>query len=205
MKGQYTMQGRSVTWITVKSPPHLNHDSLHEIQFNRQLPSGIVPLDITHNINHKHPRELLIPLLNISHKDVKIPKNTILCSINLNTDVDTIQEFLWQKKQDTEEKAVKNTAQDPQVHKLLLVFPENSNFDIHTNDSGKPAVMLQEAEIPQAATDKVNHMVNNQFACIISCSSADFGITNLGEMDLPSKGLPVASKPYTIPLKYKSS
>ena len=27
MKGQYTMQDRSVTWITVKSPPHLNHDS----------------------------------------------------------------------------------------------------------------------------------------------------------------------------------
>ena len=35
----------------------------------------------------------------------------------------------WQKIQDTEEeKAVKNTAQDPQVHKLLPIFPENSNF-----------------------------------------------------------------------------
>ena len=47
-------------------------------------------------------------------------------------------------------------------------------------------------------------MTNNQFACIISKSSADFGRTNLVEMDLPTMGLPVASKPYTIPLKYNS-
>ena len=47
-------------------------------------------------------------------------------------------------------------------------------------------------------------MINNQFACIILKSSADFGRTNLVEMDLPTTGLPVTSKPYTIPLKYKS-
>ena len=158
------MQGRSVTRITVKSPPHLNHESLHEIQFDRQLCSSIVPLDITYKLNHKHPRELLVPLLNISHKEVKIPRNTTLGSINSITDVDTIQEDLWQQIQDTEEKAVKNTAQDPQVNKLLPIFPENSNFQVHTNDSSKPEVMLQDAEIPQAARDKLNHMVNNQFA-----------------------------------------
>ena len=47
-------------------------------------------------------------------------------------------------------------------------------------------------------------MINTQFACIVSQSSTDFGRTNLVEMDLPTTGLPVASKPYTIPLKYKS-
>ena len=73
----------------------------------------------------------------------------------------------------TEEKAVKNTAQDSQVHKLLPIFPENSNFQIHASDSSKSAVMLQDAEIPQSARDGLNHMVNNQFACIISSSSAD--------------------------------
>ena len=64
--------------------------------------------------------------------------------------------------------------------------------------------MLQDAEIPQASRDKLNHMINNWFICIISNSSADFGRTNLVEMDLPTTGLPVACKPYTIPLKYKS-
>ena len=187
MKGQYTVQSRSVTWITVKSLPHLNHESLHKIQFDRHLPSGIVPLDITHKLNHKHPGELLIPLLNISHKEVKMPKNTILGSINSINDVDTIQEVSWQKILDTEEKAVKNTAQEPQVHQLLCFFPENSNFQIHANDSSMPAVMLQDGEIPQAARDKLNHMVNNQFACIISSSSADFGRTNLVKWTYPQQ------------------
>ena len=75
---------------------------------------------------------------------------------------------------------------------------------MHANDSSKPAVMIQDIEIPQAARDKLNHVINNKFACIISKSSADFGRTNLVEMDLSTTGLPVASKPYTIPLKFKS-
>ena len=118
--------------------------------------------------------------------------------------MDTIQEVSWKKIQDAENEAVSNTTQDPQVHKLLPASPENSNFQIHANDNGKPAIMLQDADIPQSARDKLNHMINNQFACIISMSAADFGRTNLVEMDLPTTGLPVASKPYTIPLKYKS-
>ena len=73
-EGQCNIQSRSITWIMVKSPPHVNNNSINEILFDRKLPPGIIPLDITHNLNHKHPRELLIPLLNISDKEVKIPK-----------------------------------------------------------------------------------------------------------------------------------
>ena len=47
-------------------------------------------------------------------------------------------------------------------------------------------------------------MLNNKFTCIISKSPADFSRTNLVEMDLPTTGPPVATKPHTIPLKYKS-
>ena len=47
-------------------------------------------------------------------------------------------------------------------------------------------------------------MHNTEFTCFISKSSADFSRTHLVEMDLPTTGLPVMSKPYTIPLKYKS-
>ena len=188
----------------VKSHLHINNNSMHKIQFDRKLPPGIILVDITHNLNHKHPSELLIPLLNISNKEVKIPKNTILGSINTINNVDTTQEVSWKKIQEAKEEAVKNTTKDLQVCKLLPAFPKNSNFQIHTNDSGKPAVMLQDAEIPQAARDKLNYMINNQFTCIISNLSTNFCRTNLVEMDLPITCLPVASKPYTIPLKYKS-
>ena len=47
-------------------------------------------------------------------------------------------------------------------------------------------------------------MLTNKFAEIISTSSTDFGWTILIEMDLPNTGLPVSTKPYTIPLKYKT-
>ena len=132
-----------------------------------------------HNLNHKHPHELLIPLHNISNKEIKIPNNTILGSINQINDVDTIQEVSWKKIQDAENEAVSNITQNPQIHKLLPTFPKQSNFQIHANDNSKPAAMLQDADILQAARNKLNHMINNQFACIVSKSSAEFGRTNL--------------------------
>ena len=47
-------------------------------------------------------------------------------------------------------------------------------------------------------------MLTSKFAEIISKSPTDFVRTNLIEMDLPTTGPPVSTKPYTIPLKYKS-
>ena len=85
-------------------------------------------LKVTHNLNHKHPSELLIPLLNISSKDVKIPKNTILYSIDSLNDVDSIQEVSWKKIQEAKNEAVSNTTQDPQVHNLLPTFPKTLIF-----------------------------------------------------------------------------
>ena len=41
-----------------------------------KLPPGIIALDITHRLKHIQPRELIIPLLNISNKEDKIPVNT---------------------------------------------------------------------------------------------------------------------------------
>ena len=128
-----TIQNRSITWIMVKSCPHINNNSIHEIQFDRKLPTGIIPLDITYNLNHKYPSKLLIPLLNISNIEVKIPENTISGSMNPINDVNAIQEVSWQKIQGTIDEAVKNTTQNPQAHKLLPVFPQNSNFQIHAN------------------------------------------------------------------------
>ena len=60
-KGQYSIQNRSITWITIKTPPNVNSNSIYEIQLDRKLPSGIIPLDIAHSLHHKQPSELLIP------------------------------------------------------------------------------------------------------------------------------------------------
>ena len=47
-------------------------------------------------------------------------------------------------------------------------------------------------------------MLISKFTGVISKSFTDFGRTNLIEIDLPTTGPPVSTKPYTIPLKYKS-
>ena len=121
-KGQCNIQHRSITWITVKVPQNLNN-SLYKITLDRKLPSGIILLDVTHNLNCKQPGELLIPLLNVAHKDVKLPKNTISGSINQILDVDSLQEVSLKKIQDAENEAISNAAQihKPKSYSLLFL------------------------------------------------------------------------------------
>ena len=78
-------------------PHHLNNNSIYKITLDRKLPSGIILLDVAHTLNHKQPGKLLIPLLNVAPKDVKLPKNTILGSINQVHDVDSIQESILEE------------------------------------------------------------------------------------------------------------
>ena len=74
-KGQCNIQHRSITWITVQTPKNLDNNSLYEINLDRQLPTGIKPLNKMHNLNHEQPGELIIPLLNITPTNVKLLKH----------------------------------------------------------------------------------------------------------------------------------
>ena len=87
---------------------------------------------------------------------------------------------------------------------LLPVFPDSSSFQTHAHDSNKSPIQLQDANVLLEIQCKLNTMLTSKFTGIISKSPADFGRTNLIEMDLPTTGTPVSTKPYTIPLKYKS-
>ena len=91
-----------------------------------------------------------------------------------------------------------------QAKPLLPVFPDHSSFQTHAHDSSKSLIQLQDANVPPEIQHKLHTMLNNEFTCIISNSPTDFGRTNSIEMDLPTTGLPISMKSYTIPLKYKS-
>ena len=56
----------------MQTPQNLDNNSLYEINLDRQLPTGIIPLDVMLNLNHKQPGELIVPLLNIAQADVKL-------------------------------------------------------------------------------------------------------------------------------------
>ena len=115
-------------------PKNLNNNSTYEITLDRNLLLGIMLLYVAHNLNHKQPGKLLIPLLNLAHKDVKLPEVTILGSLNWVHDVDSIQEVSWKKIQDVKNEAIGKAAQELQTPKLLPSFPECSNFQIHAKD-----------------------------------------------------------------------
>ena len=74
---------------------------MYEINLDRQLPKGIILLDVMHNLNHKQPGELIVPLLNIAQTDVKLLKDTVLESLNRLDNVDSMHEVSWEKIQNT--------------------------------------------------------------------------------------------------------
>ena len=180
-------------------PRNIQVNSLLEITLDRQLPKGLIPLDVLHNIQHKEPQEMLIPLLNIMNLVVKLLKNTILGSfikVDNAEDVQNIYSLLHHSDKGHDK---------PQPSKpLLSVFPKCSSFQTHAHDSNKSPIQLRDANIPLEIQCKLHTMLTSKFTGIISMSPADFGRTNLIEMDLPTTGPPVSTKPYTIPLKYKS-
>ena len=199
-KDQYTLQGRSITWILVKTPRNIQVNSLFEITLDRQLPKGLIPLDVLHNIQHKQPQEVLVPLLNTMNSVVKLPKNTILGSITKVDNAEYVQHIsLLQADHD---KAHIKSKPSLEAKPLPPVFLDSSSFQAHTQDSNKSPIQLQDANGLLEMQCKLNTMLTSKFTGIISKSPADFERINLIEMDLPTTGPPVSTKPYTICLKY---
>ena len=193
------MQGKSITWISVKSPRNIQVNSLLEITLDRQLPIGLIPLHILHNIQHRQPQEMLIPLLNIMNSVVKLPKNTILGSITKVDNAENVQNIY-----SLQHNNVKAHDMTQPSKPLLPVFPNHPSFTTHAHNSNKSPIQLQDANVPLEIQCKLHTKLTSKFTGITSKSPTDFGRTNLIEMDLSTTGPPVSMKPYTIPLKYKS-
>ena len=58
------IMSRSVAVVLVKASVVLDKKKLHHLVGNDDLPEGWIPLDVSHRVNHKHPTNLLIPVLN---------------------------------------------------------------------------------------------------------------------------------------------
>ena len=142
---------------------------------------------------------MLIPLLNIVNSVVKLLKNTILGSIAKVDNAESIQNVYSLLHHN-----VKAHVKTQPSRLLLPVFPSHCSFTTHAHDINKSPMQLQDANVTSEIQHKLHTMLTSKFAGIISKSPADFGRTNLIEMDLPTTGPPVSIKPYTIPLKYKS-
>ena len=138
-------------------------------------------------------------ILNTSSYIVNLPKNTILGSI---TEVDATNTIysISSLHQHNGKASDKKEYSKP----LQPAFPDCSSFTTPAHDNSKSPIQLQDADVPTETQQQLHTMLTSKFSNIISKSPADFGHTSLVEMDLPTIGPPVSTKPYTIPLKYQS-
>ena len=145
---------------------------------------------------------MLVPLLNTINSVVKLWKNTVLGFITKVDNAEYVQNIC--ALQSDNDKAHDKSQPSLEAKPLLPVFPDSSSFQTQAHDSNKSPIQLQDANLPLEIQWKLNTMLTSKFTGIISKSPADFGRTNLIEMDLLTTGPPVSTKPYTIALKYKS-
>ena len=169
-KGHCILQSRSITWISVKTPRNIQANNLLEVTFNRQLPKGLIPLDVLHSIEHKLSQKMLILLLNVMNTVIKLSKNTILGSVNKVNNMDSVQSSYSLKHHN-----VKADAKSHPSKPLLPAFPDSFSFTMHAHDSDKSPIQLQDANVPLVIQHKLNTMLTNKFIEIISKSSTDFG------------------------------
>ena len=100
---------------------------------------------------------------------IKLPKNTILGSVNKVDNVNSVQSSYSLKHHN-----VKAEAESHQAKPLLPAFLDSSSFTMFVHNSNKSPIQLQDANIPLEIQHKLNTMLTNKFAEIISKSSTEF-------------------------------
>ena len=78
-----------------------------------------------------------------------------------------------------------------------------TNLQLKADKPGHPEISTPDVDIPEEAKSKLLHLLEVKYNAIISKSAMDIGSTNLIELDIPTEDPPIASKPYSVPLKYQ--
>ena len=119
--------------------------------------------------------------------------------------VDNIFSLDWnalvQPKQLTIEEVLKPQETKELVHDLLPQMAQ-TNLQLEADKPNHPEISTPNADILEQAKIKLLYLLEVKYNAIISKSATDICRTNLNEVDIPTEGPPVASKPYTVPLKY---
>ena len=84
---------------------------------------------------------------------------------------------------------------------LLPEIPEGTSLQLEPNTKS-PLRSIPDADIPEEARVHLQELLDRKCLNIISQTAMNTGRTSLIELDIPTEGPPIASKPYTVPLKY---
>ena len=140
------------------------------------------------------PQTLKIPILNTNNTISNLGKNSPVATLVPAGKSKRIQEAKWAEV--TQEQDL------PKNPKFLPKIPSATNLQLepNTNDIVKS---IPDVVMPEVARRRLQQLLDIKYNNIISKSAADTSRTNLIEQDIPTEGPPVASKPYTVPLKYR--
>ena len=80
------------------------------------------------------------------------------------------------------------------------LFPQilqNTNLQLEPDTKGLTS-SIPDADIPEVARTKLWELLDQKYLQIISKNATDIGETNWIKLDIPTEGLSIVSKPYTV-------
>ena len=84
--------------MLVQAPIVLSEKKIHHLANSDSFPEGLIPLDVSHRVNNKHPKHLLIPVLNTTMERVSMKEYTIVVKLKpLNIDSCEVNKISWLK------------------------------------------------------------------------------------------------------------
>ena len=191
-KGKLTLPPMSISVVGIKTPTLCNTNNLYELNISTfQLPEGIIPLGVLHRVNHKTPQSLNIPILNASSGSCSITRNSPIATLEQTRKFEEIQEVSWYQVQGD-------------TMTLLPEIPKGTKLQLEP-DTKSPMRSIADVDRLDEAKVRLQELLDRKYVNIISQTATDIGRTNLIELDIPTEGPPIASKPYTVPLKYPES
>ena len=189
MKGKIMLPLMSISIVAIKTPTLQNTTNLYELNLNTfQLPECVVPLDIVLRVDHKTPQSLNIPVLNDNNSSCSISKGSPIATLTLAGKCEEVQGISWSRLQC-------DTA------KVLPTIPQNTSLELEPNTKSSLR-LISDADIPEETRVKLHDLLDRNYIHIMLQNMTDIGRTKLIELDSPTEGLSIASKPYTVPLKY---
>ena len=190
IRGKVMLPPMSVSVVGVNMPEVPDINNLYELNFDTfQLSEGVIPLDVLYRIDHKTPKHLYIPILNTNNTICSLTKYSAIAMLAFTGKCEQIQEIRW------------TTLHDNATAKLFPKIPDDTNLQLEPDTNSSPK-SIPDTEIPDEARDKLKELLDVKYANIVSQTAIDTGRTNLTEVDIPTEGPPIASKLYTLPLKY---
>ena len=175
-----------------------------------------------HRFDTRYPEQCITIVVNVGDEDVILNKGMTLCFVqetDITTETPHIKEMDIanivedEDMKDIKKERLKNCLQEISLNnnrknchestEELVPILENSAFMFHKDVYPKPRITLLGAELSLETKQQLETLLH-EFSDIMSKSSSDIGLTHPKEMVLHTEpgSIPVASKPYSFPLKH---